>query len=317
MRRQGRSWTIGWICAAVVALLGTFSAVGSAQSGRDGSVASGPARIWYTIVGAGDPVIVVHGGPGLDHRYLRPGLDVLARKHALVYYDQRGTGRSAVDVGPETIDIEAFVADIEAVRRALGHSRVHLMSHSFGSQIALAYARAHPARVRSLVLLNPVDPGTRFLAETQRRRSASRTAADAEALRELTTSEGYEDRDPATLEQVFRVSFRSAMHEPDRVAEIDLTLSERTAAFGQDVARWLGGAFSRVDGWEHLAALGAPTLVVHGRYDLAPLTLAEALARAIPDARLEVLDTGHFPYVEDPERLAEVVTRFLAGTPGR
>lgn len=317
MRRQGRGWATGWICAAVVALLAVAPSVASAQSARQGTVVSGEARISYIVVGTGEPVLVVHGGPGLDHRYLRPGLDILSKRHSLVYYDQRGTGRSEVEVASGTIDIDAFVADLEALRRALGHPRIHVMSHSFGSQIALAYAQTHPSRVRSLVLLNPVDPGTRFLAETQQRRAEARTPSDAAELRALTTSEGYEDRDPGTLEQVFRVSFRAAMREPARVDEIDLALADRTAEFGQDVARFLGGAFSRIDGWEHLAEVQAPTLVVHGRYDLPPVALAEALVRTIPHARLEVLETGHFPYVEAPEALAEVVTRFLSGLPRR
>jgi len=301
--------------AAVAVLFFALPGIAQAQSGRQGTVVSADARIFYEVMGTGDPILVVHGGPGLDHRYLRPGLDVLGARHALVYYDQRGTGRSEVEVGPETITVEAFVADLEAVRRALGHARVHVLAHSFGSQIALAYARAHPTRVRSLVLLNPVDPGVRFGAETQRRRAEARTPADAATLAELTTSERYESRDPATLEAVFRVAFRPAMRDPDRVAELDLSQSDRTAANGQDVARWLGSALSGANGWARLGEVGVPTLVVHGRYDLPPVAMAEGLARAIPHATLEILETGHFPYVEDPEGMAAVVTRFLTGIP--
>jgi len=300
---------------AVAVLLVLVPGFAQSQSGRQGTVVSGDARIFYEVKGTGDLILVIHGGPGLDHRYLRPGLDVLGAHHALVYFDQRGTGRSEVDVGPGTITVEGFVADLEAVRRALGHARVHVLAHSFGSQIALAYARTHPTRVRSLVLLNPVDPGVRFGAETQRRRAEARTPGDAAALAELTTSERYEARDPATLEEVFRVAFRPAMRDPDRVRELDLSQSERTAANGQDVARLLGSALSGASGWARLGDVAVPTLVVHGRYDLPPVAMSEALVRAIPHATLEILETGHFPYVEDPEGLAAVVTRFLSGLP--
>ena len=288
-----------------------------AQGARQGMLSLEDARLFYEIRGEGEPVIVVHGGPGLDHRYLRPGLDVLANRHSLVYYDQRGTGRSTAKVGPETISLAAFVADIDALREALGFGRVHILTHSFGSRIGLAYARVHPERVRSLILMNPVEPGTRFNAETQRRRMAARTPADSAELADLTTSEGFAARDPATLGRVFQVAFRAAMRDPERVSELNLTLAPATARHGQDVAELLGNELGTIDGWALLGDVEAPTLVLHGRYDLPPVQMSTEMAQALPDGRLEVLESGHFPYVEDRDGLLAAVSGFLAGIPGR
>jgi pimeloyl-ACP methyl ester carboxylesterase len=80
--------------AVLLAVLLPTAGALSAQS-RQGLLSLPEGRLFYEVVGTGDPIFVVHGGPGLDHRYLRPGLDVLASSHALVYYDQRGTGRPA------------------------------------------------------------------------------------------------------------------------------------------------------------------------------------------------------------------------------
>lgn len=313
MRFPARTIPVSLLLAA--ALCATGASVAQGQQARQGLLSLEDARLFYEVRGDGDPIIVVHGGPGLDHRYLRPGLDVLASRNTLVYYDQRGTGRSLTEVGPETVNVDAFVQDIDALREALGFERVHVLTHSFGSKIGLAYARAHPDRIRSLILLNPVDPGSRYAQETQTRRLAARTTADSVELSELTTSEGYAARDPGTLGRVFEVAFRAAMRDPENVEQLDLDLEPNTARHGQDIAELLGRELGSTDGWSALADVQAPVLVVHGRHDLPPLEMSTELAASVPDGRLEVLDSGHFPYVEDRDGLLATVSGFLASLP--
>ena len=148
---------LAWISA----LLPVALQAQSSQSQR-GVVSLNKARISYEVVGEGDPVVVVHGGPGLDHTYLRPGLDILAGSHSLVYYDQRGTGRSEAVLDAESITLDTFVEDIESLRKTLGRDRLTLLGHSFGSLLVLGYALAHPDRTRGLILMAPVEPGTRW-----------------------------------------------------------------------------------------------------------------------------------------------------------
>lgn len=313
MERARRTRAATVLLAAMWALLPRAT---DAQTARQGLLSLEDARIFYEVRGSGEPILVIHGGPGLDHRYLRPGLDALANRNTLIYYDQRGTGRSTTEIGPETISLRAFVEDIDALREAFGYERIHVLTHSFGSRIGLTYAHLYPDRVRSLVLLNPVEPGTRFGAETARRRAEARTQEDSAELVLLTTSEAYEARDPATLGRVFTVAFRAAMQNPERVDELDLDLMDSTARQGQDVAELLGRELGTVDGWARLADIEIPTLVVHGRFDLPPLAMSSAMAEALPDGRLVVLESGHFPYIEDRDGLLAAVSGFLAGLPG-
>ncbi len=314
MGSPGRNLVTTALLASVLAVVPSAVA---AQSARQGLLSLEDARIFYEVRGRGDPILVVHGGPGLDHSYLRPGLDVFDTRYTLIYYDQRGTGRSSTEIGPETIRLDAFVEDIEALREALGHERIHLLTHSFGSRIGISYVQRYPERVSSLVLLNPVEPGTRFGAQTARRRAEKRTQPDSLELSRLTTSEAFAARDPATLSRVFEVAFRAAMRDPDRVAELDLDLMEATAKQGQDVAELLGRELGTVDGWARLADVEVPTLVIHGRHDLPPLEMSTAMAGALPEGQLHVLETGHFPYIEDRDGLLAAVSAFLAGLPRR
>ena len=283
----------------------------SAQRVRQGLLSLETARIFYEVVGEGDPIVVIHGGPGLDHSYLQPGLDALAIRNTLVYYDQRGTGRSVAALDSSAINLDAFVADIEALREALGYERVSVLAHSWGALIGIEYAARHPEAVRGLILMNPVEPGTRFREQLETRQRAARTAEDSTELATLTALEGFEARDPATVSQWYRVIFRQSLRDRARIEELELDLAESTAKNGPDVARLIGSSLGEVDWWDRIPTIQVPTLVLHGRYDVLPSAMSQALAAAFPVGRVVVLESGHFPYLEARDALLSAVSSFF------
>lgn len=301
------------MAAAALLLLAAAPAAALTQAVKQGLVGVDDARLFYEVVGRGDPVVVVHGGPGLDHAYLRPGLDVLAPTASLIYFDQRGTGRSEAALDSSTITLDAFVRDIDALRQALGHERVTLLAHSFGGLIALAYARAHPAHTRALILVASVEPGRRWAAASAERLRRARSPADSAEMADLAASPGFAARDAGTFSRYYRAAYRATMRDPALLDLVDLDLAGRTARNGPDVARLLGTSMGEVDWWEELPGLDVPTLILHGRSDPTPVAMARALEEALPDARLTLLDAGHFPWVEDGQALVRAVTTFLAG----
>lgn len=272
---------------------------------RQGLMSLPDGRIFYEVIGSGEPIVVIHGGPGLDHNYLSG--------NALVYYDQRGTGRSEATLDSTGINIDAFVRDIDQLREVLGYDRITILAHSFGGLIGLRYAMAHPDRTRALVLMNSVEPGSRWRTLTRVRQLAARTEADSVELAELVASEGFQERAAPVVSQIYRVSFRGTFRNRARVDELNLALSSRTARDGQDVARLLGMSLGEVDWWDELGTLDVPTLVVHGRHDPTPTAMATELAEALPQGELVVLNTGHFSYVEDPTGLLQAISTFLMG----
>jgi proline iminopeptidase len=283
------------------------------QRARQGLLSLEDARLFYEVVGTGEPIIVIHGGPGLDHRYLRPGLDALAARNTLVYYDQRGTGRSVANLDAGSINLDAFVEDIEALREALGYDQVSVLAHSFGALIGLEYAARFGPRLRALILMNPVEPGSRYGEQVAARRAQVMIEEDSTELAELRATEGFEARDAATLSQVYRVLFRQAFKDRTRIEELDMDLAASTAKNGQDVAALLAGGLGPIDWWDRLPEIDVPTLVLHGRFDIAPLEMSMVLAEALPVGTFEVLDSGHFPYLEDREGLLSAISGFFAG----
>lgn len=298
--------------AALLVLIGLVGAdTASAQRARQGLLSLEDARLFYEIVGSGDPIVVVHGGPGLDHAYLQPGLDVLAGRNTLIYYDQRGTGRSSAELDSAAINIDAFVEDIDALRQALGYERINVLAHSFGALIGLEYAARYSENLRALILMNPTEPGRRYREQLEARQRAARTAEDSTELAELTATEGFEARDPATLSQVYRVLYRQTLRDRSRISELDLDLAETTAKNGQEVGRLLGLSLGEVDWWDRLDEIEVPVLVLHGRFDPLPVEVSRDLADGLPQGRLAVLNSGHFPYLEDPDGLLSAISGFF------
>jgi len=300
--------------AMMFAILAIGSSEASAQRARQGLLSLEDARLFYEVVGStGDPIVVVHGGPGLDHSYLQPGLDALATRNTVIYYDQRGTGRSNADLVESAINLDSFVQDIEALRVALGYDQVSVLGHSFGALIALEYAARFPESTRALILMNPVEPGSRYREQTADRQRARVTLEDSTEMAELRATEGFEARDPATLSQVYRVAYRQLLRDRDLVEQINLDLATATAKNGQDVAALLGASLGDFDWWDRLPSIDLPTLVLHGRYDAPPVDMSRELAAAFPQGRFEILNSGHFPYVEDRDGLLSAISGFFAG----
>ena len=115
-------------------------------------------RLWTAEEGKGSPVIVIHGGPGMDHGSLAADLAPLAKHHRVIYYDQRGGGRSTLPADASLLTIDHHVRDLEALRQHLGLEKVTLIAHSFGPAIAAQYAIRYPKHVERMVFLGPIPP---------------------------------------------------------------------------------------------------------------------------------------------------------------
>ena len=256
--------------------------------------------------GDGPEVIVLHGGPGAHHDYLLPGFDALATGRTLVYYDQRGGGRSAVarDV---PVGWREHVADLDALRDVWGLSQLDLCGYSWGALLAMLYAITHPARVASLALVSPA-PAAKSEREHYESVLAARGATpEITAARQELQQSGLRTRDTAAYaKRLFELAVAGYFHEPARAR--DLTPFRVTGRTQQEVWSSLGDDF---DIRPALTKLAVRSIVVHGDDDPIPVETARTTAEALRAPLVVLPDCGHVPYVEAPGAFVAALDPFL------
>lgn len=277
-------------------------------------------RIWWAAEGKGSAIVVVHGGPGLDHGSLAADLRPLARTHTLAWYDQRGGGRSSLPDDPKLLTIDAHVADLEALRREIGAEKLTLLAHSFGPAIAARYAIAHPGRVERMIFLGPIPPskGT-FFEEYGKELSArigdaGREKAD-DAYRRIVEGDDV----VAACRDYWAVGTPPRLAKGTSVSVVKADLCSAPPEAIRFGMRTTGEAtWASLGEWDwrpELAGVKAPVLVIHGDEDAIPLAQVREWVTALPDARILVLGkTGHFPHAEKPDVVFPAIEQFLKGT---
>ena len=288
---------------------------------REGYVVTADStRLFYRLEGSGrDTIIAVHGGPGVDLESIAGDFAPLTRAHVVIFYDQRGTGRSTLPADTTRLSATTQIADLDAVRRHFGLARAALVAHSYGPLLAATYALAHPEAVSRMVFFGAVPPWRGDLWQRMGRTmnarldSAARVRlADAGRRLADTTADARQ-----ACRDYWAVALRPRLAEPDRTLGLlrsDLcTADARAIRYGLTVTNSV--VMATYGDWDlrpRLRTLATPTLVVHGEEDAIPLDQVREWATAMPHARVvPVPNAGHFAYAERPELVWPVVLAFL------
>jgi len=278
----------------------------------------GGAELYAREIGKGTAIIVLHGGPDFDHSYLLPDLDRLSDSYRLIYYDQRGRGRSGEGVKPQDVTLASDVADIDKVRQYFHLDSVVLLGHSWGTVLALEYALRYPGKVSRLILMNPA-PASADDHKQLRNEWLQKLPDAMERRKALSSTEGYKEGDPAAVTAYYRNHFKPAFARPENYERFMTILS---ASFTKEVVLKSRAIESRLmaESWQlpdynllpKIKNLNIPTLVISGDHDFIPAATAEHIAQSIPNARLVTLkDCGHFTYLECPGPVHEQIDALL------
>jgi proline iminopeptidase len=294
---------------AALAVSGAAHANPAAPSGPGKKFTTGGVTIWYEVRGdaAGRPLVMVNGGPGFDHTYVlcSDAWDRIAQARRVVFYDQRGNGRSSALGKGQSCTLADQIADLEALRRQLGTDSFDLVGHSWGGYLVMAYAAQHPARVAHLIIADSAAPkwsDTEFIFKYVYPEGTERQGS-------LDFADALGDREAAkrSLREYFQMLFVTTERRDEFLSHLD------TYQYTRSVNEALNADLAKYDMWPVLPSFKMPTLVLTGRFDfnVAPST-AWKIHKAIPGSRWEVFEnSGHLPYFEEPERFAGVVNDFL------
>jgi proline iminopeptidase len=253
------------------------------------------------------PVIAVNGGPGLSHAYMLMNnmWQKIALHRMVVFYDQRGTGASRHLQQGASQDMDAQVADLEAVRAQLGLEKAAVVGDSYGGLLVMAYAAAHPEHVAKMVLSDSAAPAWKNVVHLLPQTFPDIEEQDAEEEKKLA---GNPD---AAARAGLRNHFRMIFYSPEKR---DVYMA-RMGDLGYEpaVAEAVSKATENLDLTAALPRFHFPALVITGRYDMnvAPLT-AWQMAHAIPGAKIVFFEkSGHLPSYEEPEKYRSVLESFL------
>jgi proline iminopeptidase len=314
MNRVCRAFAgIGWKPALAVVFALALGARPAAAAEESGQTFETPgATIYYEVTGsgAGTPLVLANGGPGFDHTYLHlsPVWGALGRNRRVVFYDQRGNGRSVGDHKGQTLTLNDQIEDLEALRVHLGAERIDLLGHSWGGYLAMAYAAIHPDRIAHLVTVDSAAPKiseTLSLFDDVYPEGSAREAAVAFAD-EL----GDQRATSINLHEYLMMLFYS----PEKRDAFAAAMPAPAADYSKAVNKAVYDDLARYDLNPEIRKFTFPVLVITGRFDMnvAPL-VAYRIHQAIAGSKFIVFErSGHLPFVEEPVGFEQAVGDFLS-----
>jgi proline-specific peptidase len=261
--------------------------------------------LFVHVIGEGFPLILLHGGPGLDHTHMSPFLDSLGNQLRLVYVDQRGQGRSE-RVDPATLSLERFAEDVDLLAEALDLERFALLGHSFGAIVATKHA-IERGTADAYVISGGGDSSEKLMADVE---------ASLEAMGEAgkPIAESWEQEKTVQTEEELlelmdvQMPFHFAGEPPEG-------LSDNMIGSPEVLRHFASAGYGDFDFTPDLGRVSRPTLVIVGEHDRTTTPrAARVLHEGIPDSTLVVVPgAGHMSYVESAESYLGAVRTFLQG----
>ena len=271
----------------------------------------GDTRLNIVERGDGYPIIVLHGGPGLDHHMFGDYLDSLCDQFRLILVDQRAQGRSEM-CAESTWTLSQMAKDIMLLANAMEVNKYAVLGHSYGAFVALQNAVDYPGHASQTIVSSGL-PSAKYLANVWK----NLEQFEPIALREQVTKSWEREKVVQT-----RAEVDNLLHD-QLPFQFGNPLDPRIAAFEQrtadgvnspEVLRFFANAdYGGIEVEDQLANVTHPVLVLAGRGDrTCAVEGAEAMAKGLPNAELVIFEnSGHMTYVEENEKYLKAVREFL------
>jgi proline iminopeptidase len=277
----------------------------------------GDTELFVAQLGRPDshPILILHGGPGLDHHEFGDYLDPLAeRGYRLVFVDQRGQGRSGPSA-PETWSLARMAEDVTALAKALGLEEYTTLGHSYGAFVVLENAVVSPGGAARTIVSSGL-PSVRFLKEVYLNLETFEPVELREQVKRSWDAESEVD-DQEGFARILRdqMPFHFADPRDPRIEEYERRT--RGAIYSPDVIRHFAASeYGGIDVEDILGRVTQPVLVLAGRHDrTCPVDGGKVIAEGVPDGELVVFErSAHMTFVEETEAYIDAVDRFIQRT---
>ncbi|HVP38095.1 MAG TPA: proline iminopeptidase-family hydrolase [Candidatus Saccharimonadales bacterium] len=288
-------------------------------------VDAGGVLIYVKSFGQGDPLVILHGGPGASHDYFLPCLVPLARHNRLVFLDERGSGKSEKLEDVQQYTVENMAEDVEAVRKALGLGKINLLGHSCGGVVAQAYALKYQANLNHLVLCSTFH-STKALNAVFRQMEQKMAPELRLRIQSLEAAGLYghgKDYEKNRYPSSYMIAAWGEGYFPylyqnhpdpnyDPVANGIMSWDLYREMWGSHGEFVVDGNLASVEYADRLKTLTVPTLITVGDHDESDPSIARDMHALIPGSKLVVLPkSGHMTFVDQPGLFLRAVDEFL------
>lgn len=292
---------------------------------REGFVDAHGVMIYYMSTGRGQPLVILHGGPGASHDYFLPYLLPLMRHHRIVFIDERGSGQSQKLETPSGYTIENMVEDVEAVRQALGLGKISLLGHSYGGALAQAYALKYQHNLSHLILASTwsstVALNQVFVRMKQNMTPELRNHIDKLEAEGLFGHGKEYEKNRYTNEYMVAAwgegYFPYIYHnrpDPnyDPIDQGKTSWDLYREMWGEHGEFVIDGNLKTVEYTGRLSGIKVPTLIIVGDHDECDPSLSKTMHGKIAGSKLVILpSSGHMTFVDQPRMFLDAVDGFL------
>lgn len=292
---------------------------------EEGFVDANGIMIYYKTFGRGEPLVILHGGPGASHDYFLPYLLPLARENRLIFIDERGSGRSQKLEITSAYTIENMVEDVEAVRKVLELGKVSLLGHSCGGVLAQAYALKYQENLSHLILCSTFH-STKKLNEVFKRMKEKMTPELRTRIEKMEQAglfgHGmvYEKNryTPEYMTAAWGEGYFPYLYQNHPDPNYD-PISNGNMAWDLYREMWGSGGEFVIDGnmtsveyTDRLSSIMVPTLITAGDNDECDPSLSKEMHEKIKRSKLVIFPgSGHMTFVDQPSLFISTVDEFL------
>lgn len=265
-------------------------------------------------IGKGEPLLVLHGGPGLFHDYLTPHFEKLAKDYQIIFYDQRGCGRTEFPQDTSSINIKNYVEDLDAIIAYLKIDRVNLIGHSWGALLAINYTKKYPQNLHRLVLVSPPPATTDYFDETFSNMQAKRSEEDTKELVQTMMSAEFEKRDEKIFKKAILIGDKVNLVNQKSISKLyePMTFNKTSANSLMLVNSLLERTFFNLNIVVGLDKVKCPTLIITGDLDNVPFESTQSIHENIKGSKLEIIKRScHYPFFETPKKFNKIIRNFL------
>lgn len=272
-------------------------------------------NMYYKTIGEGEPIVFIHGGPGLTHNYFIPYFEELVSNgYKLIFYDQRGNGKSNnIKLDKDYISIDKFTVDIELLRKELMLEKIILVGHSMGGFFAIDYASKFTDKVEKIILLNTTAFNLEGIMKVNQNIIDGMNKYKHD-LDEIVSSNEFKKYDELTLKKYFTIINKSSFYNEKlsyKLFEDIVITKDFMDNFGR-INNFILSEYIDLLSSYNMKNIEVPILLITSEYDFIPIEISEYIKSCMSDCKVEVIEKcGHYSFIEKTLEVIDLILKWI------